>query len=197
MRISVTDLDSYLYWKSSEDVALETLLSRLRRETEPTPAMMAGRAFHKALETAAEGSLESVEVDGFKFRFLLDCELALSPIRELKGDMIVPTSAGNVTLVGVVDAMHGLTVRDYKLTERFDAERYIDSYQWRSYLTIFRANRFIYDVFVCREELDTRIIYDYHQLPIYAYDGIERDVAEEVDGLARIIAQYLPERMAA
>ena len=36
MRISVTDLDQYLYWKSAEAMPVEDLLRRLRREEPPS-----------------------------------------------------------------------------------------------------------------------------------------------------------------
>ena len=103
-----------------------------------------------------------------------------------------------MTLVGKVDALHGFAVRDYKLTEKFDAERYADSYQWWAYLSMFNATKFIYDVFVGRYGDDQRVtITDYHQLAFYAYPGMESDVTREVAGLAEIVAKHLPERAAA
>lgn len=156
--------------------------------------MMAGRAFHKLLEASDDGELVYTEVDGFSFRFDLDAEIDLAPIRELKGEMVVQASVGPVTLVGVVDGMNGLTVRDYKLTTRFDAERYADSYQWRSYLEMFGAKKFVYDVFVGKEDGPGEyIIYDYHKLSFYAYDGMKRDIELEVDGLAQIVAKHIQE----
>lgn len=197
MRLSVTMLDQYLYWKSAEDMTLAELLVRLRGG-EVTPAMEAGRAFHSVLETATFCELETVERDGWTFDFDLEAELPVPAIRELKAERIIQTPAGMVTLVGKVDAIHGRTVRDYKLTERFDAERYADSYQWRAYLSMFHATEFIYDVFTCRYGDDQRVtVNDYHQLRFFTYPGIESDVAREVAGLAEIVAKHMPERAAA
>jgi len=195
MRLSVTMLDSYLYWRDSEDMPLEDLLKRLRGEEPPSPAMEAGRAFHKLLEHATAGELSVEEVDGWRFDFALDGEIALPTIRELKAEHAMETPSGPVTLVGKVDALNGTTVHDYKLTERFDAERYADSYQWRSYLTIFGATRFVYDVFECRcEESENKVwIYNYHRLVFSAYPGMAEDVQREVNNLAGIVAQYVPE----
>jgi hypothetical protein len=193
MRISVSDLDSYLYWKSSEDMPLEDLLKRLRREQEPTHQMLAGRAFHKALENATTGLMDIAVEDGFTFRFDLDENLYLPEIRELKGEVTIPTNFGPATLVGVVDGLYATTINDYKLTERFDAERYADSYQWRSYLMMFNGNKFRYDAFIYRVDPKTGeyIIYDYSQMSFYRYDGMEKDVQREVNGLAEIIHKYL------
>jgi hypothetical protein len=197
MRLSVTMLDQYLYWKSAEDMTLEDFLARLRG-TEVTPAMEAGRAFHSVLETATFAELQSVERDGWTFDFDLEATLPVPDIRELKAERIIQTPAGPVTLVGKVDALHGYTVRDYKLTERFDAERYADSYQWRAYLSMFHATSFVYDVFTCRYGDDKRVsVNDYHQLTFYTYPGIASDVAREVAGLAEIVAKHWPERAAA
>ena len=52
MRMSATDLDAFRYWRDNEDADLGALVSQLRRELPPTEPMLAGTAFHKALELA-------------------------------------------------------------------------------------------------------------------------------------------------
>jgi hypothetical protein len=195
IRLSVTDLDGYLYWLDSEDMDLSEFVARLRGQQEPSPQMLAGRAFHKLLEDATAGELSRCEVEGFEFHFGLDHEMALPEIRELKGERVFSTPSGPVTLVGKVDGLAGISVRDYKLTERFDAERYADSYQWRSYLTMFSAQVFLYDVFVCRYDGNRVVIYDYHQLRLHAYPSMADDVHQKVCGLAEIVAKYVPEKI--
>jgi hypothetical protein len=195
IRLSVTDLDSYLYWRSAEDMELSELVARLTGKSEPTPAMLAGRAFHTLLENSKEGDLETAVVDGFTFVFAFDGEIAVPNIRELKAEHVFQTPSGTVTLVGKVDGLHGNTVNDYKLTERFEAERYADSYQWRSYLTMFGATRFVYDVFQARYNGDRVTVYDYHRFPVCAYPGMADDVYREVCGLAEIVKKYAPEKI--
>lgn len=200
IRLSVTDLDSYLYWKQAEDMGFEELLIRLRGEVEPTDAMMRGRAFHTMFENAQEGEIQSEVVDGYEFVFEMDATIDLPTIRELKGEMVIPTRYGLVTLVGKVDSMQGITVHDYKLTERFDVERYTDSYQWRAYLTMFQAQRFIYDVFVCRQDRrDSRklIVFDYHRMPFYAYPNMREELEVAVSGLAQIVVEHVPQKITA
>lgn len=198
MRISVTDLDSWRYYKASEDMDIEALLRRLRKEEPPTQAMLAGRALHKVLEHAEVGDLPTASAEGFTFKFLADCAIPLLPVRELKGEMEIATPYGVATLVGVVDGADG-GVHDYKLTERFDAERYAESYQWRCYLTMFKARRFTYQVFEGREgdAPNEWLIHGFHPFTLYAYEGMERDVRREVSELAGFIADYVPEKAAA
>lgn len=198
MRLSVTELDAFRRYRDNEDVDLDALLRQLRREEPPTRPMLAGKALHYVLEHATPGALETAEHDGFKFRFALDCDLPLPSVRELKGEHLIPTSEGAVTLVGVVDGLD-VGVRDYKLTSRFDPERYADSYQWRCYLMMFGAPMFQYDVFVAQEdeEAGEYVVRDYHPMRFYAYPGMFEDVIREVDEFAGFVARHLPERMTA
>lgn len=200
IRLSVTELDSYLYWLESEDMEFDELLARLRGQQSETTQMLAGRAFHKVFEEAGTGEIGVIQSEGFEFHFEIDEELSLPPVRELKGEVVLQTPYGPVTLVGKVDSLDGLVVHDYKLTERFEAERYTDSYQWRAYLSMFGAHTFIYDVFQCR--YDTRkpgriIVCDYHRLPVHAYPAMTDDVRRTVSGLAEIVAKYVPEKITA
>lgn len=197
IRISVTMLDSYLYWASSEDMSLDDLLARIRGTEEPTQQMLAGRAFHKVFEECTEGEIRVTQADGFEFEFACDKEIAVPSIRELKGEVLVQTPSGPVTLVGKVDALHGRTVIDYKLTERFDAERYTDSYQWRAYLMMFQASAFDYEVFQCKYDGPRVVVYDHHGMRFMPYPNMRADVERVVCDLAEIIAKYLPERVAA
>lgn len=158
--------------------------------------MKAGHAFHKMLEHADDGEIYSHVSEGFKFVFAIDDELAIPPIRELKGEVLLQTPSGPVTLVGKVDCMDGLTIHDYKLTERFEAERYTDSYQWRAYLAMFGAQRFVYDVFVCKYNEDGSVwVHDYHRFPVEAYPAMRTDVERAVAGLAEIIVKHVPQKI--
>lgn len=198
IRLSVTDLDKYRYWLDNDEVELEDFLRDLRGQREETTQMLAGKAFHQMLELADESEIYAQEVNGYRFVFAIEDELALPPIRELKGEYLIQTASGPVTLVGKVDALRGVTVHDYKLTERFDAERYVDSYQWRAYLLMFQARRFVYDVFVGKYNDDNSVwIHDYHRFPVEAYPNMEADVHRAVSGLAEIVVKHVPEKMAA
>lgn len=181
MRVSVTDLESYRYYLASEDMTLDDILRRLRREEPPSPNMLAGTAFHKLLEdapvTLLESGIETAEVDDFRFRFDLDAELALPDIREIKAAEEYDVNGLPVTLVGKVDALSGIRVDDHKLTGRFDAEKYTDSVQWRAYLMLFKAHRFTYNVFTGAPDKDgVWVIRAFDQLDLYRYGDMEKEV---------------------
>lgn len=199
LRLSVTDLDSFRYWQQAEDEYMDTaaLLRRLRREEPPSREMAAGKALHSLLEHGTEAVLETSVADGIKFYFTLDAALTLPPIRELKGERVYQTPVGPVTLVGKVDGLSGLSVLDYKLTSKFDAERYMESYQWRCYLSIFGARRFDYLVFVGYEELGEWEVRELHPLTFYRYAGMDEDVAGAVSQFAEFVAENMPERLQA
>lgn len=198
MRLSVTDVDSYRYYKAEEDMDAEGLIRRLLKQEPPSQAMLAGRALHKVLETAGSGEMAVAEAEGFKFHFTANCEIPLLPVRELKGEIQIATPSGIVTLVGVIDGLDW-SVYDHKLTARFDAERYADSYQWRCYLLMFSARRFVYNVFEGREgdSPNEWVIHGFQQFPLYAYGAMRDDVHREVAELAEFVAQHVPQKMAA
>ena len=197
IRLSVSDLESYRYWKEREDSTVKDLLARLAHTSPPTPQMEAGRALARVFERANGDDLHIITVDGWTFDFTqLDATLDLAPIREIKAEIEIETPSGPVTLVGKADGLHGLRVRDQKLTERYEAERYLDSLQWRAYLTMFGAREFIYDVFVGRYSGNLVTIYDYERLPFHAYPNMRADVERAVCELAEVVARFVPEAAA-
>lgn len=212
MRISVTDLESYRYWKASEDATLAELIEKLSHTAPPTPQMAAGRAFAKLMEHAREGGTLDVEqVDGWEFDFQVEGEIALPVVRELKAEVVFDTPHGPVTLVGKVDGYDGKVI-DQKLTENVDAERYLDSLQWRAYLVMFGAREFVYDIFRAKYERERggkdeetggyekgtptgRITVDeHHRLVFYAYPEMRADLERAVCELAEVVATHVAPR---
>lgn len=206
IRLSVTELETLRYWKYRDDRDLADLLTDLRKEAPPSPQMAAGRAFAKFFESAPIGYAGTeCEIDGWRFAWELDAELLIPDVRELKAEAVFQTPSGPVTLVGMVDGLDGLTAHDQKLTENWEAEKYVDSLQWRAYLVMFQAKAFVYDVFACRYKRDKErqivpgqvTVTDYHRMPFYTYDGVQGDVQRAVNELAAIVARHLPERVLA
>jgi hypothetical protein len=196
IRISASDLESLRFWQDRDDGSLEDLRRKLRHEEPPTPQMEAGRAFAKMWETMRPGAVEVAEVEGWTFDMGdLEAVFQLPPVRELKAEFVMDTPSGPVTLVGMCDGLDGTTVHDQKLTERWDAEKYLDSLQWRVYLFLFGCRKFQYDVFVGRYQGKTVKINEYHPLEFYRYPGLEDDVRAAVNELAEIISVHLPERV--
>lgn len=195
LRVSATDIDALRYYRSDEEAELGDLLRQLRREEPPTEAMLAGTALHTALEMASTGDHQGFAVDGYLFSFDTEAEIDLPAIREMKATREYVVGDVVVTLVGKVDAIHGKRVDDHKFTGRYDAERYMSSYQWRIYLEIFKADEFRWNVFEGRESSPKNyIIHSIHQLRMNRYPGIGDDVAREVASFVAFARDHLPER---
>lgn len=195
MRLSVGDLESLRYWKDREDQDLAALLKKLRRQEEPSRQMEAGKALARFFEHATEGTKGGAISDGWEFEFKADVDFKLPAVRELKLEEEFATPYGPALLVGVVDGLDGLTIHDQKLTEYYDAQKYTDSLQWRTYLAMTGAQKFVYDIFVGKYEDHSNYvtIYEYHAIPFYTYPDIRKDVSRAVNELAEIVAMHMPE----
>lgn len=192
MRISVTDLETYREYVRSPAKDLAWVLGRLRRKTPPSDAMLAGRAFHRALERIQRGgAVDEVSMDGFTFRFQADIDLDLPVIRETRIRSDIQTGHGPVTLSGIIDAQFWDTIYDHKLAAWMDLDNYHRSYQWRCYLVMSGANRFVYNIFigeVPKDEPRVREIVGFEPLTFYRYPGIDEDVARQAGQFAQFLA---------
>lgn len=154
----------------------------------PSEAMLAGTAFHHALELAICGSHDAFYVDGYTFN-LPDAELSLTSIREMR----MFRRYGDLTVTGKADGVHGRRVIDHKTAATFDAERYLEGYQWRFYLDLFGADRFEWNVFEI-EETDPKVyrVKPPHTLSACRYPGLADDCAELADQYSAFAQEHLP-----
>lgn len=200
LRVSATDIDAFRRYRDDEEADLAAFLDQMRRKIEPTPAMKAGTALHKALETSKAGEYRMLSADGYRFVFMTDGEVDIPDIRERKGTRIYRIGDCDVTLVGKVDAIHGRRIDDHKLTGRFDAERFMSSYQWRIYLEIFGADEFRWNIFEGRatdEKPWEYLIYNVHLLTQHRYPRMSEDVERELELFVEFASHHLPERFEA
>lgn len=196
MTFRVSEVESYRQWRDDEDADLEVLLARLRGQSEASEAMLAGTAFHKALELAPVGTATTLQALGYTFRFVDDMELAIPTIREVRAGKTYRGEGYAITVSGQLDTIEGKRVEDHKTTGRFDPERYLTGYQWRYYLDIFGADVFRWNVFEIALTDDPLAwdVFAAHRLEQYRYPGMEGDCAKLVDDLARFAKLHLPER---
>ncbi|WP_342643484.1 hypothetical protein [Rhodoligotrophos ferricapiens] len=179
MLARVSNIESFRRWRENEDQTVEDLV-RFITTDEPSEAMLAGTAFHRALELAQDGEHQQLSANGYTF-ILGDGELALPEIRELRGYR----RYGALTVTGQVDCTIGKMVHDHKTTARFDAERYLTGCQWKFYLEIFGADEFRWNVFEIKEvEPLTYTVSAPHRLTAYRYPEMGEDCA-------RLAADYL------
>lgn len=191
MLFRVSEIEQYRQWRDDEEAEIATLIARLRGQEQPSEAMLAGTAFHKALERSGLGEAATLEQDGRRFLIECDIALALPEIRELRASK----AYGPLTATGQVDAIHALRIEDHKTTARFDPDRYLDGYQWRFYLDIFGARVFRWNIFEMRP-IDDRVysVYGHHTLEQCAYPGMHEDCARLAGELFDFSTTHLPER---
>lgn len=188
MLARVSSIETFRRWRQDEDATMESLVSRLT-SFEPTDNMLAGTAFHKALEIAEPGEYDQLEADGHTF-LLPDSDLALPAIRELRAFK----AYGAITVTGQVDALHGKRVEDHKTTASFRPDGYLEGCQWRFYLDLFDADVFRWNVFEIKHLKDkTYLVQGQHTLEQYRYPGLHDDCTALAADYADFARLHLPD----
>lgn len=193
IRLSVTMLESLRFDRDVFDrEGMDDLIADLTYSRPKTAKMEAGGALASFLEHAQAGPpIDLVTRDGWQFDFsrLDGPPMPAAHLTELKCRQVVETSSGPVLLTGKADGVDGLILSDQKLTEKWDAEKYLESLQWRAYVWMLGARSFRYDVFVGKVDEDRKYVsvFEYHPLPLFTYPDVGRDVAGAVEDLAAII----------
>lgn len=187
MLARVSSIESFRRWREDDDQSVEDLVHWLTHD-EPSEAMLAGTAFHKALEMAVPGEYETLSANGYTF-ILPDAELALPTVRELRAY----SNYGPLQVTGCVDCLHGKRIEDHKTTGRFDAERYLAGCQWRFYLDLFGADVFRWNVFQVRE-LKPKVyeVEEPQALEEYRYPGLHEDCARLASDFYAFARVHLP-----
>lgn len=177
MLARVSNIEAYRQWKNwrplfdgQEEPTVEDLV-RFITVDEPSAAMRAGTAFHRAMELAPDGDHEEFEANGYRF-ILPDAELSVPAVREMRAY----GTYGGLEVTGQVDAIHGKIVFDHKTTSKFDPERYLDGCQWKFYLDLFEADQFQWNIFLIKEE-EPQVyrVAKPHVLKAYRYPGLRAD----------------------
>lgn len=187
MLARVSHIEAYRRWKGDEASTVEDLV-RFITTDEPTEAMKAGTAFHKAMELVQDGEHEEFEANGYRF-ILPNAEISLPPLRELRGY----GRYGDLTVTGQVDGIVGGMVIDHKTTSRFDAERYLSGCQYKFYLDIFNADIFQWNVFEIKEvEPKTYLVSEPHILTAYRYPELHEDCAALASDYLDFARDHIP-----
>lgn len=198
VRISSTELDGYQYYLDSEEMTLEEMISRARKQDPPTHKQKTGSAWHKVLENPTDETLETVSSGICKFKITANAEIKLPQIRELKAVEPVAVINGiRVDLVGVADGINGNEVVDHKLTFRPDMGKFAAAWQWRCYLLLFKAAKFRYIVYSAKyiNEPDEIEIYSVDEMTLYRYSGLNADVVNMLSMYIDFLANNCPERI--
>lgn len=190
MLARVSNIEAFRRWRLNEESTPEELVHWLTA-SQPTDAMIAGSAFHKALETAKDGEYDELSANGYTF-VMADCELALPPIREVRASKCY----GELQVTGKFDALIGNRIVDHKTTATFKPEGYMEGCQWRFYLDIFGASIFQWNVFELHpmdDEPMTYYVMPPHILTQYRYPGLHDDCASLASDFYDFAQRFMPE----
>lgn len=194
MLVRVSNIEAFRQWTLTDDDP-QALVDPLA-DFQPTEAMLAGTAFHKALEVATPGDYDRMEAMGHTFILEADAEIYLPPVRELRCFKWY----GPLQVTGQVDGLDGLRVDDHKSTAYFNAERYLDGCQWRFYLDIFEADVFRWNVFEFKPvtgEERTYTVAAPQILEARRYAALHEDCAALASAYYEFAIKHLPHREAA
>lgn len=175
LQASVTNVELFRTWLDEESLDLAWLLRRIRGEEPPTEAMLAGRAFHEALEclNPAAQDVDTLTAEEYRFDFNCAAEIPVAPVREIP----IEKQYGNLLVRGRVDAWLGIEIVDYKSTGQFDPDRLMDGFQWRFYLDMTGADLFTWKVFLLREfgAPGNYEVFQFHTLQQKRYPNLHAD----------------------
>lgn len=189
MLTRVSSIETFRRWRLDDDATTDDLVARLT-DFQPTEAMLAGTAFHKALELAVPGDYATLEANGYTF-LLPDAAIALPDVRELRSF----GTYGPLQVTGCVDAIHGRRVEDHKTTASFRPEGYLEGCQWRFYLDLFGADVFRWNVFAITPAPKLAKTYNVKPpelLEQCRYPGLHDDCMDLAREFHEFAAQYLP-----
>lgn len=188
MLARVSSIETFRRWRLDEEATLDDLIERLT-DFQPTENMLAGTAFHKALELAKPGDYDTLHANGYTFH-LPDGELALPVIRELRAY----GTYGPLQVTGQVDAFERRRVDDHKTTARFNPDGYLEGCSWKFYLDLFDADVFRWNVFEIHEIKP--MVYQVgamHALEQYRYPGMREDCVRLATEFYEATHRYLPD----
>src|SRR5262252_10010400 len=154
LRISATLLNEFALYLNEDWYTEAMLQDTIKGVFKSTPEIQLGRAYHKLLERPQKNLDGLYEYKDFRFEpeaidTLLDrLEPGVFEVK-LEKSLGVTREGEQVMLVAKVDHIAGLHPSEVKTTlDPFDAEKYLGSYQWKTYVLVFEAEILSYHVAV-------------------------------------------------
>lgn len=189
MLARVSSIEAFRRWRLREDATPDELVQWITHD-DPSPAMLAGTAFHRCLEESQPGLFDVLSANGHTFH-MPDVEMSLPDVREVRASK----RYGELVVTGKFDALIGNRIIDHKTTARFDADGYMEGCQWRFYLDIFGADVFQWNVFELRPR-DELMVFDVAPPQIltqYRYPGLHEDCERLASDYYDFAVQFMPD----
>jgi len=181
MRISTTTLESFRLFMQPEQewMTEDSLRDSILGKFVPTHQVQLGKAFGQVLENPERYAVSrGYRCDGFEFGedVMAPC-LALMDRRGVY-EAKATKQYDDCTVVACADQLVGAHLLEHKTTlSTFDAEKYLDSYQWRFMADIFQPRKITYHVFCLYESAGNGVIElrSIETLPLYPYPELHAD----------------------
>lgn len=194
-RLSVTDIDSFAWYKKIESMTADDMVDRLLRKAEQNEQMKIGQVFHDIMDNPPN-EIDAISRNGFTFLFECESTIIIPQVREIKTEKEYIVDGIRVVLVGKCDGVTANQIDDHKITFKPNPETYLDSFQWRAYLDMFGANKFRYLIYSARKKghKSTPLIeiYDISELTMYRYQNMQNDLICGISDLLNFIKEYAP-----
>lgn len=215
MRLSITTIEAFRLWRDTGDwMDLRDLEANIKRETVPNEKMLRGSAFHAILEKPLAYAIQPMGDKQYRVPaqdggpdFVFDgsgIDLVLAMWPKLPAPEVKSTfEVDGITVVGVADALEGVTVWEAKATDSIDVEKYVDSFQWRALLKLYNATVARYLLAQVKDNGARFVsVQSVLPLPFYRYPAMDSDIKRLVNDCATFISQrnligYVQEREAA
>jgi hypothetical protein len=148
MRISTTTLESYRLFKEQDWMTESDLIATIEGKFVPTPKVLLGQAYGRILEDPDRYLVGAgYRCGGYSFG-IEDVRPALMLIdRRGVFEAKATKRYGDCDVVAVADHLFGAHLSEFKTTEYFSVEKYLDSCQWKFYVDIFEPLQVTYHVF--------------------------------------------------
>jgi hypothetical protein len=204
VRLSTTAIESFRLWSDPEQEWMDEadLIATIRGTSVPSHGVLLGSAFGKVLEAPDTYAVPG----GFRcqdFAFGSDVVTPCLEVIDRRGvfEAKAQKTYGDCDVVARADHLLGLHLSEFKTTlSTFDAQKYLDSCQWRFYFDIFEPLIVTYHVF-CLSEATNGVISlrGIESFNLYPYAELHEDCRDLVARFAayarlRGLDAYLQQR---
>lgn len=153
----------------------------------------AGTAVHEIIELSQYDVpiFNKIASNGWQVYSLANLSIQVPVVRECK----VMGMIKDVYITGRVDSIDGVSIHDIKTTSKYDPEKYISSYQWKTYCLLTGLKRFIYDIITVKVDEDNKIVtlLDYNKVSLSIYPGMLQEVEELVTHYKDTLILLIPQ----
>jgi hypothetical protein len=192
IKIHTTDIESFRWYQQIESMTADEMISRLLRTEPENEKMRLGTLWHEIMEGKPD-EITSIQRDGYTFEVTFDYEIEFPEICEIRTSKTYIIDGIEVSVTGKCDGITGNRVDDHKLTFRPNPDNYLESFQWKSYLDMFNADRFRYIIYAAKQKGKVISINDISTLEVYRYPAMVDDLVSGIRQLVNFIVGYVPQ----